>query len=106
MSSATFAARRVLSFVLLPLIAATASTQAPQKPTVNVADLISTAPRTDKGFVNFEIPQVKPICVATISDGTGEIDVLLVCNTPDNSVVCFDGNSGCVVDLRRVPGLR
>lgn len=40
-------------------------------------------------FVNFETPQTKPIAVATLGSGANLFDVVLVCNTPDNSVEIY-----------------
>ncbi len=54
-------------------------------------------------YVNFETPQVKPIAMATV----GNVELLLVCNTPDSSVEIYDPNTALPatppVFLARVP---
>ena len=72
MSRATSASRLVLSILLISLLAGMT--------------------RAQGEFVNFEAPQVKPIDVATIGEGSSARDLLLVCNTPDNSVEIYDAN--------------
>lgn len=45
-------------------------------------------------YLNFETPQVKPICVARI----GNHDFLLACNTPDSSLEIYDCETNRLVD--------
>jgi DNA-binding beta-propeller fold protein YncE len=48
--------------------------------------LLAVAPATAQGrFVNYEDPQIAPIAVADL----GNVHVLLVCNTPDNSLEIY-----------------
>lgn len=46
-----------------------------------------------KDYRNFETPQQHPVEVATLGTGEGAQDVLLICNTPDNSVEIRQVNS-------------
>ncbi len=64
---------------------------------------LAAAASAQGAFVNFEVPQVKPLALATV----GGIEFLLVCNTPDSSVEIYDPNTASPaippVFLARVP---
>ncbi len=53
-------------------------------------------------FANFETPQVKPITTALVGIGADQIEVVLVCNTPDNSVEIYEADAPHRF-LQRVP---
>lgn len=44
-------------------------------------------------FTNLETPQVRPITTATVGSGDLRFEVVLICNTPDNSVELRDANA-------------
>jgi YVTN family beta-propeller protein len=57
------------------------------------ATLVPLAALTAQGeFVNFEIPQVKPIEIARVNGH----DYLLVCNTPNNTVEVYDTSTNAL----------
>ncbi|MCA8959038.1 MAG: hypothetical protein KDC38_00935 [Planctomycetes bacterium] len=53
-------------------------------------------------FANFETPQLKPITTATVRLGDARLDVVLVCNTPDNSVEIYESSPPHAF-IQRVP---
>src|SRR5262245_46552476 len=63
------------------------------------AFLLAVAPATAQGrFVNYEEPQIAPIAVANL----GNVRVLLVCNTPDNSLEVYQTTAPYLL-IARVP---
>ena len=63
---------------------------------------IVVGPSSAQGtFVNFEVPQIAPITIATVQDGPGFKSYVLACNTPDNSVEIYNAESTAFV--ARVP---
>lgn len=53
-------------------------------------------------FTNLETPQVKPVTTAVVRDGDAAVEVVLVCNTPDNSVEIYQAAPPHAF-LQRVP---